>query len=278
MCGLLDSHGQSLVKGIRQYRKDACTKTMHGMRTDMKTIRSIFFLLEGTKQREKSHKLHRSLKKVFAAAGRIRECQLEAGWLRRHRRHALLRLLDYEGEIDRNNAAFQRHATRHTRIIRDIIDEARAMLLRVPDRAVRAYLGDMLARVREDFHAGLPVVEWHDLRKRVKRLIYARHWVHSGDEPSPGVQRFMDDLAGLQSAIGDWHDLAVMETRLHDASALIRSHANAYHEYKLARRKLATERQRSETAIRRLLTLMGKRWGNGAENRVSRAANSSSEH
>jgi CHAD domain-containing protein len=127
----------------------------------------------------------------------------------------------------------------------------------------------MLSRVREDFHAGLPVVEWHDLRKHVKRLIYARSWI-TAEEPSPAVQRFMADLDALQSAIGNWHDLAVMESRLHDASAMIRKQANAHHEYVLARRKLSAERQRSEVRIRKLLTLMGKRWGPGVEKRAPR--------
>lgn len=273
MSGLLVSHGRSLVKGMRHYRADARSKTMHGMRTDMKTIRSVFFLLEETKQGDRAHKLHRRLKKVFAAAGRIREYQLEANWLRRHRRHALLRLLDYAGEIEKNNAEFQRHTGKHVRTLHGIIREARAMLAELPDKAVKGYLGTMLARVREDFHAGLPPVDWHDLRKRIKRLIYARHWVLQEDEtPRPAVQRFLDDLGTLQSAIGDWHDLAVMETRLHEASTLIRSHANACHEYMLARRKLSTERQRSESDIRRILTLMGKRWGTGSEKHASRKA------
>lgn len=272
MSGLLNSHGENFVKAMRLYRDECRPKTMHGMRTDMKTIRSVFFLLEEAGHHRRAHKLHRRLKKVFAAAGRIREYQLEAKWLRRHRRHALLRLLDYLGEIEQNNAEFKSDTGRHIRVIRDLIRDARDMLEQVPEKAIRSYLRGMLARVREDFHAGLPPVEWHDLRKRVKRLIYARYWVLPIGEPTPAVQHFLDDLGTLQSAIGDWHDLAVMETRLHEASPRIRMHANAHHEYTLARRKLLLERQRAEESIRRLLTSMGKRWGAGAEKRASRGA------
>jgi CHAD domain-containing protein len=256
---------------MQTYRKEARSKTMHGMRTDMKTLRAVFFLLEETDQHEKARKLHRKLKKIFAAAGRIRECQLEAKWLRRHRRLAMLRLLDYAGEIERNNAEFQRHSGKHVRVLREVVREGRVALKAVSPHTVYAYLSGMLSRVREDFHAGLQVVEWHDLRKRVKRLIYARSWIVPG-EPSPAVLRFMADLDALQSAIGNWHDLAVMEARLHEASDKIRKQANAHHEYVLARRKLSVERQRSELRIRRLLTLMGKRWGPGAENRTPRKA------
>jgi CHAD domain-containing protein len=272
MSALLDSHGKSLVSGMRAYRRQARTKTMHGMRTDMKTIRSVFFLLEATDQHAGVHKRHRRLKKLFSAAGRIRECQIEATWLRRHRRLALLRLLDYSGKIERYNADFQHCTVKHIRTIRKLIPEAVSLLAQVPEKQVRAYLGTMLTRVREDFHAGLPVVDWHDLRKRLKRLIYARYWILAEGEPPPAVQRFLDDLAVLQSAIGDWHDLAVHETRLHDASAMIRGHANAYHEYTLARRKLSRERQQAETSIRRLLTLMGKRWGSSQDNPGKRKA------
>jgi CHAD domain-containing protein len=242
---------------------------MHGMRTDMKTLRAVFFLLEETDQHDKARKLHRKLKKIFAVAGRIRECQIEAKWLRRHRRLALLRLLDYAGEIDRNNAEFKRHSGKHVRVLREVVREGRVALKTVSPHIVYAYLSGILSRVREDFHAGLPAVEWHDLRKHVKRLIYARSWI-AVEEPSPAVLRFMADLDALQSAIGNWHDLAVMEGRLHEASDKIRKQANAHHEYVLARRKLSAERIRAEAGIRRLLTLMGKRWGKGVEKRAGR--------
>jgi CHAD domain-containing protein len=263
---ILDSHIRSLAAAMEAYRRGSSTRIMHDMRVDMKSIRSVFFLLEKAGQRKKAGRQHRKIKKIFADAGIIREWQLEARWLKKHRRLRLLRLMGYEEKIRLANRDFLVHTPGHIRSLESIREKGQGFLKDLTERDIRGYLARLLEDVTEALYAGLPPMEWHDLRKWVKRLLHAREWVPEERLPSPVVLRFFEDMDALQASIGHWHDLQLMENRLHEASAQIQAQANARHEALLARKKLLQERSASERDIRRMLRTLHRRWKTGVEN------------
>lgn len=245
---------------MEKYRLDGRAGIMHDMRVDMKSIRSVFFLLEKAGQHKKAGRQHRRIKKIFADAGIIREWQLEARWLRKHRRLRLLHLMAYEEKIRLANKDFMDNTSLHIGALENIREKGMHLLGKLSERSIRVYVTELLQSVTEALYAGLPPMEWHDLRKWIKRLLHAREWVTETRKPSPAVLRFLEDLEALQAAIGRWHDLQLMENRLHEAAGIIRRKANAGHEAMLARKKLLQERTGSERDIRRMLAALHKRW------------------
>lgn len=257
---IFDSHFKSLAAGMEKYRLHGTAGVMHDMRVDMKSIRSVFFLLEKAGPRRKAGRQHRRIKKIFADGGIIREWQLEARWLKKHRRLRLLHLMNYEEKIRLANKDFVDNIPAHVAALEKIRVKGARMLGKLADRSIRAYVIELLQSVTEALYAGLPAMEWHDLRKWIKRLLHAREWITEKSKPSPVVLRFLEDLEALQAAIGRWHDLQLMENRLHEAAGIIHSQANARHESMLARKKLLQERTGCEREIRRMLAALHKRW------------------
>jgi CHAD domain-containing protein len=257
---IFDSHVQALIAGMQSYRKAGRLKTMHDMRVDMKSIRSVFFMLEKAGPHGRAQKHHRRVKKIFAVAGQIREWQLEARWLRQHKKLALLRLLRYDALIREANMDFQEKTRAHIRSLRDIRKAGDSMLKKMREPQIHRYLGALLNSVVQSCDAALPMLEWHDLRKWIKRLLHARLWLLANRPETPAVNQFCDDIEKLQASIGNWHDLHLLENRLHESASQIRPHANAWHEAKAAAKTLQAEKAKLEIKIRQLLTVMQKRW------------------
>lgn len=257
---IFDSHIQALIAGMESYRKAGRLKTMHDMRVDMKSIRSVFFMLEKAGHHDGAHKYHRRVKKIFAIAGQIREWQLEARWLRRHRKLALLRLLRYDALIREANIDFQGKAHVHIRSLRDIRKAGDSMLRKIREPEINRYIGSLLHSVLQSCDAALPMLDWHDLRKWIKRVLHARLWLLASRAETPAVRQFCADIESLQASIGNWHDLQLLENRLHESASQIRPHANAWHEAKAAAKTLQADKAKLEIKIRQLLTVMQKRW------------------
>lgn len=257
---IFNGHVQSLVKGMESYRDAGRLKTMHDMRVDMKSIRSVFFLLEHAGTIAHAHKQHQRVKKIFATAGRIREWQLEARWLRQHRKMGLLRLLRYEVLIREANKDFQEQTRSHIRSLREVGKAGDAMLREIKEKQIRAYLAGLLQSVLDALDSALPILDWHDLRKWIKRLLHARRWIEAYKPVTPDVERFCSDMESLQASIGYWHDLQMLESRLHESADLVRLHANARHEALAAGKKLQLEKDQMEAKIRHSLSVMHSRW------------------
>ena len=55
---------------------------------------------------------------------------------------------------------------------------------------------------------------WHETRKGVKQLVYARHWISADTILQKKVISIFLSLDKLQNAIGKWHDLDLLATKI----------------------------------------------------------------
>ena len=203
-------HAARFRKQLSVYRAHPTIGEMHTLRIDMKAIRSLCFLLEAAGQHRDSKALHRTIRKLFARAGRIREWQLQAAWLRHHHLPTLYRSQHFPTQLASAHSAFLRHGQRKGKFI----DALGKRLARGMQHLDRRKAGDYFVSLVDDLcqvlHPRTPASQWHDLRKKIKRLVHAYRWLTSNRKAPEVVRIFIGDMDALQALIGNWHDLQEM--------------------------------------------------------------------
>lgn len=253
-------HLKRFNKGLDQYQRTGKQAVMHALRVDMKAIRSVCFLLEAAGKGRSPHQLHQRIRKLFAQAGRIREWQLEAQWLRQHHYVQMLRFHHYPLSIGDANARFLRQARKQRHFIRQWPKRFDQETRSLPVAAIRTYIRGLLSRILHSLQVSLPTTEWHRLRKDCKRLLHAGQWLSRQQSMSLVVSCFVRDIGELQAGIGQWHDLQVMQERFQADRADGSVPEAARTEWNRALQQLQKAITLAEAEVQQKLSVMHDRW------------------
>jgi|GEM_PF-2980450 CHAD domain-containing protein len=256
----LDTHLLSLRDGLKRYMAYAAPRRMHKVRVDMKNIRAVFFLLEDGPHGKKAHRTHREVKRVFAAAGKVREYQLDIAWFRLHRKTMLLRTMKRIPQLKKANALFLTSIPGSVRALKKAGQTGRSLLKKTSEGDIFRYFQSLLNAVLSALQPPWPEAHWHDLRKHAKKLLIAGQWLAEGKPPSASVHVFLADLDLLQKAIGNWHDLILLDQAIREIRATAVQNAIAQKESAQATRILAAEISARALKVRNVLSVMRKRW------------------
>ncbi len=213
----LDSylHKQSSVATghLQAYAQTTDSEELHQFRVAMKKINAVAVFLCTFFPKAKKNK--KRLKQIFRSAGFIREQELRLQWLRRYRLLLLAETSDLERTMQLFQAAFNQDFLSNEKQLHRSVKQ-----LRLLAGTIRQHdLVDSVTRLKQTVVLQLEKVqpqEWHELRKQIKQMLYALHWLSPGDQlrllPVKQVQSFDQ----LQEAIGAWHDLVDLKQWLSD--------------------------------------------------------------
>jgi CHAD domain-containing protein len=169
-------------------------------------------------------KPRKKLKRVFRAAGLIREQQLRMEWLRRNRLQLLAVTADAAEDLQFFLSAFGKEKEHNKKVVHR--SSARMLVLahEMPREDIITYaflqreaVFPMLAAASQEY--------WHELRKQIKQLLYALHWMEPADQVRCLRVKEVQYLDHLQEVIGAWHDLCDLKQWMSDQQFFLHSDA-----------------------------------------------------
>jgi CHAD domain-containing protein len=234
---------QKAVIDLGNYFHDPDMEILHEFRVEVKKIRSVLFLMEQITGSKKVKKAHRQIRHIFHKAGKIRELQLESAWLHRHRKFNLLRVLEYDTEIKKSDRSFHLEIPEMLHSFKKIREKMEKIFPDLTEQKSDHYI---TKKWQETLLAVLAVKtesDWHETRKKIKQLLYARNWITEAIVLPVPVNRIFIVLDNLQALIGQWHDMLLLEKKLISMKKKIKGHVILMREQQIAIRKLKLEKE-----------------------------------
>lgn len=233
----------SLEKSLEQYLESGDNEKLYRCRVAMKKIRNVIKCLSIYHGDAVMNQAGKPLKKVFRLSGAVRELQLAREWLRKHHFKRLIRRLKVDDRIKQANHRFLRHKPD------DKIEKGKETTLGFSEMMTRQqvfhyYLTLIQGAVPYVMHPS-PDPYWHEARKKLKEVLYARHWQEGGGLRviSKSQAAFLDKW---QRAIGEWHDKEDMAAWLTQEEGNQDGHAKASAMEEISRAKIVLQVQKDK--------------------------------
>lgn len=189
---------------------------LHELRVHLKRMRSVLDFAVYLKLRSHQEKqLLNKLQTIAHNAGYIRDSQLIIKWLKKNRYGLLLFESSIEKKLNLSVELFIKDSKKNKKRIKKIQKETLLHTGKWNNKTIlkflkikNQFLFDTLKSMKEE--------QWHDIRKAIKKLLYAIHWLQEEDKIELLTIKKQNNLDLLQDAIGKWHDALQIKTWLSD--------------------------------------------------------------
>jgi CHAD domain-containing protein len=234
---------KSAIKDLEKYFHDPQVEILHQFRVELKKIRAVFFHLEEMPDQKAVKKIHQEVKKIFRKAGQIRELQLEIAWLEKHRKFNLLRLMQYESKLRKSDKYFHKRIPFMLDSFKKACRKTEHKLSKLTQQQTNQYISKKWQDVLLPLLTNIEEKNWHETRKGVKQLVYARHWISADTILHKKVISIFLSLDKLQNSIGKWHDLDLLAHKIQLIDKKMEGHTILQREQQLALKKLLSEKE-----------------------------------
>jgi CHAD domain-containing protein len=234
---------QKAENDLENYFHDPDMEILHEFRVELKKMRAVIFQMEQLTDSKKVKKAHRQIRHIFHKAGQIRELQLESVWLHRHRKFDLLRFMEYDKDIKKADRSFHLEVPEMLHSFKKIRKWLEKIFPEVTEQKSDLYITEKWQGTLRAVMAVKTESVWHETRKEIKQLLYARNWIPEAIVLSHQVNGIFLALDNLQSLIGQWHDLILLENKLLSLEKKVKGRAMLIREPKVAIRKLQLEKE-----------------------------------
>jgi len=231
------------MQELDKYFHDPQVEILHQFRVELKKIRAVFFHLEEMRDQKAVKKIHQDVKKIFRKAGEIRELQLEIAWLEKHRKFNLLRLMQYESKLRKSDKYFHKRIPYMLDTFKKACRKTEHRLSKLSQQQTNQYISKKWQVVLLPLLTNIDEKYWHETRKGVKQLVYARHWINAETILQKKVISIFLSLDKLQNSIGKWHDLDLLENKIQHIGKKMEGHTILQREQQLALKKLLSEKE-----------------------------------
>lgn len=186
--------------------------SLHDLRVEIKKIRTITKFLRKVYPHHKLKKAAKTLRIVFTEAGLIREMQLIRNWLVKENLPALEQQFFSPETLESATVSFQQQTRMYKKSLREATDSIGELVQVTNPVLPEQFATDVFAQLEEKTGGRPDKSEWHELRKLIKRWIYARNWSPPDENQSVLPLSFWNKL---QEEIGYWHDLEMIKELLY---------------------------------------------------------------
>lgn len=204
----------SALQLLEEYNATSNEEVLHQLRVSLKKIKAVLDYLR-TLHPKKIKSTRKKLQFVFHAAGSLREAQLRLKWLTEKKLLLLIRHSSFDQKIKEEKELFVTHKHDYLKKQKSVSDEIDKCLKKVDEEDLLRYALKLKAKLQEQ----LPVFSkenWHALRKLIKQLLYAYHWLTDQDKLKVLTVTAFKKLDMLQENIGIWHDAVDLQQWLTD--------------------------------------------------------------
>ncbi len=236
---LLEDYSKKQYKQVlyqlNNYVLTGDAEAMHQMRVALKKIRSVMKFFEVSTHHRKLKKLKKKLRILFSSGGAIRDLQVIACWLKENHFPELLKHSKSLLQLPALHQLFVEQYGSYQSIINAV--NAALTVQAKSDKPVSIEKYAFL--LRENIETAVPGIEpeqWHDLRKKIKQLLYCYHWLTPGKQLKlmhVAIYKYYD---ALQEAIGNWHDAIHIKNWLETETFFLSNSAAVRKQYNLCNR------------------------------------------
>lgn len=192
---------------LHSYQQQHHPEDMHQLRVCLKKLRSVVRYLRGNPGKSFKPFAH-ILRNFFREAGAIREAELQMQWLQQNGGKKLIAVLNFQKTIDSRIAALQLHTPALAAALQKYTGSLLRSCKQQHEKDVKAYACALQQQLLQQA-AHVQPAAWHELRKLLKQLLYAWHWLENTQQPAVLTKRQYAFCDALQEAIGSWHDAVI---------------------------------------------------------------------
>lgn len=218
----LQKQAELSFQHLHVYQQSADAEAMHHFRVSLKKIHAGVVFLQSRFPRLKKQK--KRMKAVFRAGGLIREQQLRLGWLRLHRLKLLAVTAGMEGKLEIYQANFKNDLPAFKTKLEKAFSKLYAAAETIRKEELQQYVSALKTSVLQLLRKNR-AEDWHELRKQIKQLLYAVHWLRPEEQLRLLRITELKYLDKLQEAIGTWHDLVDLKQWLTDEQFFLHEHS-----------------------------------------------------
>ncbi len=191
-----------MLKGLHQYHQFQQQDSLHGIRVDIKKIKSVLLVMEASLKKYDGHEQFLPLRNIFRKAGQIRQGEVMLQLLIAHNLEGLPVApfedgKEAEEEFRAEVPFYIELMTRHAEKIQHDVSDVRA-------RDLEKFLRKQMKRVQSRLYPVLKPRELHNVRKSIKQIVYLSDLL---DLLSQKKKRF---FSRMEEAIGKLHDKEVL--------------------------------------------------------------------
>lgn len=182
----------------------------HKLRVEIKKLKAVAGFIQFSKKHFSKRKAVKPVLKIYKQAGKIRELQLEASFLKKNNPQFIEQYLsDLDKRIEKEKKKFASLPRRKTkRKTKKAFKEIELFLEKINEAANIQFINKEREKVAQ-LTRQLPLkpANVHQLRKLLKEDFYTRKRM---DQPSPKIKA-EDDFLEL---LGSWHDCVVLNNQI----------------------------------------------------------------
>jgi CHAD domain-containing protein len=200
----LDKEWKEMNTRLKAFLDARHQEDLHKFRVQIKKLRAMLSLFETASRRHGLLKEFKPVKKIFKAAGEIREAYINLQLAE----HYKLKNEHFEASqqeiIQRGVNEFCQMGKKHIKTIKDTYSRLKKDLTRIDDSSISEYYKKQLEQIAGNLETPSFTEDMHDNRKLIKILVYNHKLA---DKALDGSFQFNAQyLNKLQENIGQWHD------------------------------------------------------------------------
>jgi CHAD domain-containing protein len=199
-----DKQLQTALQLLKQYNSASNEEVLHQLRVSLKKLKAAVDYLR-TLHPKKIKSLRKKVQVVFHSAGALREAELRLKWLEGKRFNFLIAEAQLEQKLKEEQELFFTQKEIYRKLLATVDEELNKYLKETEESALLHYA----LEVKQKLVQQLPVAlqqDWHALRKLIKQLLYAHHWLSAKDKLKVLTVTAFQKMDQLQENIGAWHD------------------------------------------------------------------------
>jgi CHAD domain-containing protein len=195
---------QNALHLLKQYHSASNEEVLHQLRVSLKKLKAVldYLLILHPK---KIKPLRKKLQIVFHAAGDLREAQLRLLWLKEKQFQYLITDISFDKKIKEEEEQFAIQKDDYLKLLSTVENEIDKYLKKIKEGDLLDYALELKQKLEQQL---LLIIQkdWHVLRKLIKQLLYAHHWLAEKDKLKVLTVTAFQRMDGMQEKIGLWHD------------------------------------------------------------------------
>lgn len=208
---------------LHAYERHRNPEYMHQLRVAIKKLRAVVRYMR-TYDGKPLKKFAHHLRDFFRQAGALREIEIQMEWLQQNGGTALVAVLQYQKTIDAHIAGLQPLIPHFIDAVKDYSPALLRLCHQQHPAALQAYAAALKNELLQQAQHAQPN-GWHELRKLIKQLLYAWHWLDADGQAALLTQQQYTYFDQLQEYIGNWHDALLRTAWLGDTQLYLHTSA-----------------------------------------------------
>ncbi len=200
----IESNLKELKKHLNSYYETKDPEDLHKLRVHIKKIRSLCYWSANTNEQEIRSAL-KPLKRLFREAGEIRSILLITHLLKTHQIKASQIIKAEQKNLKLSTRVFELHYWLYQKDIDHATHALKKLIVEPKTKKVIRSIYKNSKYISHSFKQKDSKIEWHELRKMIKELIYNAEVIK--DNSKKNLSFDFNYAHEIQHKLGNWNDL-----------------------------------------------------------------------